>query len=126
MATGAAKPATVDAYIATFPPKVRAILKQVRATIRKAAPDADEVISYRIPCFRQDGTVVAYFAAFTAHVGFFPPVKGDAKLVQAAARFAGPKGNLRFPLDEPMPLALIGRIVKQRVKDLRTADARKR
>lgn len=106
---------SIDAYIAAFPPKVRTLLKQIRATVRAAAPDADEAISYGIPAFRQQGVLV-YFAAFRQHIGFYPPIRGDAKLEKAAARYAGEKGNLRFPLDQPMPHALIGRIVKLRRK----------
>lgn len=108
-------PPSVDAYIAAFEPKVRAILRKVRATVRKAAPDADEAISYRMPCMKQGGVLV-YYAGFTAHLGLFPPVAGDASLVKALARWAGPKGNLRFPYDEPIPYGLIARIVRLRVR----------
>ena len=109
-------PDTIDDYIATFPPKIRAILKKIRATVKKAAPKATEKISYRMPAFFQDGVLI-YFAAFKNHIGVFPPVRGDAKLLQALARYRGPKGNLKFPLDEPMPYGLIGRIVKSRLKE---------
>ena len=105
----------VDEYIAGFPPKTRAALKKVRATLRKSAPAAEETISYRIPALRGNGILV-YFAGFKNHIGMFPPVRGDARLVAALKRYQGPKGNLRFPLDEPMPLALITRIAKLRVK----------
>lgn len=108
-------PATVDEYIATFPKDVQTILRKVRATVRAAAPKAREVISYRIPALKQHGTLV-YFAAFKRHIGFYPPVKGDAKLEQAAARYAGPKGNLRFPLDEPIPYGLIARVTRLRAR----------
>ena len=106
---------TMDEYIATFPPKVRAILRKVRSTIRRAAPEAEETISYRIPTFKLQGPLV-HFAAFKDHVGFYPPVKGDASIEKAVARYANEKGNLRFPLDEPIPYRLIERIVKLRVK----------
>lgn len=86
-----------------------------KAVIRKAAPDAKEVISYRMPAFRRRGMLV-YFAAVKDHIGVFPPVRGDVRLDKALARYKGPKGNLRFPLDEPVPLALIERITKLRVK----------
>lgn len=108
-------PASIDAYIAAFPPEVQVILQEVRRTIRNTAPDAEETISYQIPAFKLNGVLV-YFAAFKQHIGFYPPVRGDARLEKAVARYAGEKGNLRFPLDEPMPLALIERIVKLRVK----------
>ncbi len=108
-------PTSVSEYIASCPSKVRLILKRVRATIRKAAPRAEEVISYGIPAFKQNG-IVAYFAAFKNHIGFYPPTK-DVTLRKAAARYAGPKGNLRFPFDEPIPYALISRVVSLRVRD---------
>ena len=118
-------PTPVDEYIADFPPAVRKILREVRATIRKAAPDADETISYRIPTFKQDGRTVIHFAGFKNHIGMYPPVK-DATLKKAVARYAGEKGNLRFPLDEKMPHALIARIVKSKVREAKVRAARKR
>ena len=84
-------------------------------TIRTAAPEAHETISYKIPAFRQNGILV-YFAAFKKHIGFYPPVKGDAELQKAISSYAGEKGNLQFPLNRPIPYSLIGRIVKLRVK----------
>jgi uncharacterized protein YdhG (YjbR/CyaY superfamily) len=113
-----AKPETVAQYIAMFPPDVREILERIRETVRKAAPEAEETISYRIPAFKLNGPLV-YFAAFKQHIGFYPPVQGDAKIEAAVARYAGEKGNLRFPLDEPIPYALITRIVKLRLKQNR-------
>ena len=107
--------ATVDSYIASFPPEVRTVLEQVRQTVRGAAPDAREIISYRMPALKQHG-VLLYFAAFKHHIGMYPPVQGDARLQKALAPYAGEKGNLRFPLDRPMPLALITRITRLRVK----------
>ena len=106
---------TIDQYIAGCAPEVRTTLEKLRATIRRAAPGATEVISYRMPAFRLHGMLV-YFAAFKKHIGMFPPVKGDAKLQAAAPKYAGPKGNLKFPLDAPIPYALVARIVKFRVK----------
>jgi uncharacterized protein YdhG (YjbR/CyaY superfamily) len=106
---------TVDEYIASFPPDVRAILEELRLRIRNAAPDAEEIISYRMPAFKQ-GRILVYFAAFKKHIGLFPPVSGDAKLQKAIAKYAGPKGNLQFPLDQPIPYELIENIVKFRVK----------
>lgn len=105
----------VSEYIAQFPKDVRATLEQVRQTIRSAAPDATEVISYKMPAFKRHGILV-YFAAWKKHIGLYPPVSGDEAIQKAAARYAGEKGNLQFPLDKPMPLALIRRIVKLRVK----------
>jgi uncharacterized protein YdhG (YjbR/CyaY superfamily) len=108
-------PATIDDYIQASPPRVRHILERIRRTVRSAAPEATEVISYRMPAFKLHGILI-YFAAFKNHIGLFPPVKGDPKLVKAAARYAGEKGNLRFPLDEPIPYDLIKRIVLHRVE----------
>ena len=115
MATSRAKPKTITEYIASFAPEVQEILEKIRSTIRSAAPGAQETISYAIPAFTQNGTLV-YFAAFQKHIGFYPPVRGDAVLEKAVAKYAGEKGNLKFPLDEPIPYRLIARIVKLRVK----------
>lgn len=121
-----ATPADIDAYIAAAPVSVRPILKRIRATIRKAAPDAEEVISYRMPAFR-GRAILLYFAAFKAHIGVFPPVTGDAALERELAPYRGPKGNLRFPLDAPIPYDLIARIAALRVQqDAAGAPARKR
>jgi len=113
--TKRAKPKSIDEYIAWFSPEVRAILEKIRSTIGNAAPGAQETISYSIPAFKLNGILV-YFAAFQKHIGFYPPVKGDAKLEKALSIYAGEKGNLRFPLDQPIPYGLIERIVKLRVK----------
>jgi len=107
---------SIDQYIAGCAPDVRVILRKLRSTIKRAAPpETTELISYRMPAFRLHGVLV-YFAAFKNHIGIFPPVKGDAKLQAAVSRYAGPKGNLKFPLDAPIPYALVARIVKFRVK----------
>jgi len=116
-------PKTIDAYIASSPSEVRPILEAIRATVRKAAPNSEERISYRIPAFCLGETLV-YFAAFKKHIGFYPPVR-DRSLKPLVARYAGPKGNLQFPLSEPIPLALIGKIVKARVKEVRAAKKTK-
>jgi uncharacterized protein YdhG (YjbR/CyaY superfamily) len=119
-------PADIDDYIAAFPPDVRSILKKIRATIRKAAPKAEETISYQIPTFTLCGNLV-HFAAFKNHIGLYPPVRSDEKLRDDVAAYANEKGNLRFPLDEPIPYALIGRIVKVRVREnLEKAEARQK
>jgi uncharacterized protein YdhG (YjbR/CyaY superfamily) len=115
MAPAAPAPRTIDEYIAAAPAEVRAVLQAVRATIRSAAPTAVERISYRMPAFFLGGALV-YFAAFKQHVGLYPPVR-DESLKAELARYAGPKGNLRFPLSEPMPLDLIRRVVEARIKE---------
>jgi uncharacterized protein YdhG (YjbR/CyaY superfamily) len=116
VAAARAKPQNIDQYIAACPPQVRPILRKLRSTIKRAAPPKTaELISYRMPAFALHGILV-YFAAFKNHIGMFPPLKGDAKLQAAALKYAGPKGNLKFPLDQPIPYALIARIVKSRAK----------
>ena len=105
----------VDEYIASFSPEIQSILEMIRSTIKKAAPDAKETISYQMPAFELNGALV-YFAAFKKHIGFYPPVKGDAKLEQSLSRYAGPKGNLQFPLDQPIPYGLIERAVELRLE----------
>ena len=106
---------TIREYIAGFPPEVRSILEKIRTTVRKAAPGATEKISYQIPSFNLRGPLV-YFGAFKNHIGFYPPVR-EEKLKREASLYAGEKGNLRFPLDRPIPYALIRRIVKSRVRE---------
>jgi uncharacterized protein YdhG (YjbR/CyaY superfamily) len=126
--TFAGKQATDDGienYISQFPADVQAVLNKVRKTTRKAAPDAKEVISYQMPAFKQHGIFVD-FAAWKKHIGLYPPISGDRTLEKAVARYAGPKGNLQFPLDAPIPLDLIERIVNLRVKqDTEKAVAKK-
>ena len=91
----------IDGYISQFPPDVQAILQSVRTTISSAAPEAKETISYLMPAFKLHGMLV-YFAAWEKHIGLYPPISGDKTLEKAVARYAGPKGNLQFPLDEPI------------------------
>jgi uncharacterized protein YdhG (YjbR/CyaY superfamily) len=107
---------TIDEYISAFPPAIREILETIRSTIQKAAPQAEEAIKYRMPTFALKGNLV-FFAAFKNHIGFYPPTKGDKKLMKALARYQGPKGSLQFPLNEPIPYTLITKIVKARIKD---------
>jgi uncharacterized protein YdhG (YjbR/CyaY superfamily) len=115
----------IDAYIARFPADVQAILQKIRQTIRETAPEAKEVISYQMPAFYLQGNLV-YFAAWKNHIGFYPPVSGDEEIRQEAAVYAGEKGNLQFPLDQPIPYDLIRRIVQARVtENLAKAAAKK-
>jgi len=120
-----AKATTIDGYIAASPAAARAALRRIRTIVRAAAPDAQEIISYRMPAFRGRGIIV-YFGAFKDHIGMFPPVRGDAGLDEALARYLGPKGNLRFPLDEPLPFDLIERIARLRVDQDRAKGVAKR
>jgi uncharacterized protein YdhG (YjbR/CyaY superfamily) len=105
----------VDAYISTFPPDVQAVLRKIRGVLRRAVPEAEEIISYRMPALRLNG-IVLYYAAFKNHIGIYPPIHGSASLERALARYSGEKGNLRLPLDEPIPYRLIERIAKLRAK----------
>ncbi|MCC6914528.1 MAG: DUF1801 domain-containing protein [Rhodospirillaceae bacterium] len=102
----------VDAYIAAYPPKVRALMKTIRATVHKALPDGEEKISYGLVGYFRDGAV-AYFSAFKSHIGFFPPTD-DPKLRKATAKFANAKGNLKFPLNALPPYDIISKLVTAR------------
>ena len=115
----------IDAYITQFSPDVQEILQKIRTIARKSAPEAEEIISYRMPAFRMNGILI-YFAAFNKHIGMYPPISGDKAIEKAITPYAGPKGNLQFPLDQPIPYKLIERIVKLRVKqDSARAKAKK-
>ncbi|HET9978934.1 MAG TPA: DUF1801 domain-containing protein [Ktedonobacterales bacterium] len=107
---------SIDEYIATFPPDMRARLETMRATIRAAAPDAVERISYQMPTFAQEGNLV-HFAALKDGIGFYPTSSGIAAFQDELARYNGTKGAVRFPNDEPLPLELITRIVQYRVNE---------
>lgn len=124
MKTKQRTPTTIDEYISAFAPEVQAILKEIRQVVRRAAPDAQEVISYQMPAFKLNGVLV-YFAAFKKHIGLYPPIRGDAKLERAVSPYAGEKGNLRFPLDQPIPYDLIERITKLRLKQNLAKAAKK-
>jgi uncharacterized protein YdhG (YjbR/CyaY superfamily) len=118
-------PENIDEYISGFSPKVRTILQQIRLTVRRNAPEAEEIISYRMPAFRLNGILI-YFAAFKDHIGVYPPVSGDSDLQAALSSYAGPKGNLKFPLDQAIPYDLIDRIVRLRVKQNLAKSSAKR
>ena len=115
----------IDEYIAAFPPDIRKRLEEMRATIRKAAPEAEEAISYAIPTFKLKGNLV-HFAAFKHHIGFYPAPRGIEAFKKELSPYEGGKGTVQFPLDQPLPLPLITKIVKFRVKDnLEKANAKK-
>ena len=109
-------PADIDAYIAGFPPAVQRVLQQVRATIAAAAPGARETIKYRLPTFVQDGILV-HFGAFKTHIGLYALPTAHAKFQRELAGYRSGKGSVQFPLDQPMPLALITRMVQFRVRE---------
>jgi len=106
-----AKFGTVDAYVASFPPEVRRTLEAVRATMRRAAPGTEEKISYGIPTYTLDGERVVYFAGWKHHISVYPVPGGDAAFDAALAPYKVARGTLRFPLDKPVPLDLVARVV---------------
>ena len=107
---------TIDEYIETFPKGIQSILKGVRQTIKEAAPEAEEAISYQIPTFKLKGKYLVYFAAFKKHIGLYPP--SPKAFRKEVSPYEGPKGNLKFPIDKPIPLDLVKRIVKYRVREI--------
>jgi len=106
---------SIDDYIARFPADVQAKLQQVRATIRQAAPDAKEVISYQMPAFTQQGNVI-YFAGYEHHIGLYPAPRGIEQFKKELAAYEGGKGTIKLPHDRPLPLDLIRRIVEFKVQ----------
>jgi len=114
--------ATIDEYIATFPEGVQKILQEIRAVIKAAAPDAEERISYQMPTFYLKGNLV-HFAAYKNHIGFYPAPRGIEAFQQELSMYKGAKGSVQFPIDKPLPLDLISRIVKFRVaENLKNAE----
>lgn len=113
----APKPATVAAYLATFPAEVQRLLQQVRETIHQAAPEATESISYGMPAYKLNGRPLVYFAAFKHHLGFYATPTGHAAFAAELAGYKEGKGSVQFPLDKPLPLELISRIVQFRVTE---------
>jgi uncharacterized protein YdhG (YjbR/CyaY superfamily) len=106
MRTDRTAPGTIDEYIAGFPHEVQEILEKIRTTIRKAAPHAEETISYQMPTFTLQGNLV-HFAAFKKHIGFYPTPTGIEKFKDELSVYEGAKGSVRFPLDKPIPFGLI-------------------
>ncbi|MCZ8285557.1 MAG: DUF1801 domain-containing protein [Bacteroidia bacterium] len=106
----------VDEYIATFPPPTQDLLEQMRSTILKAAPGVEEVIGYKMPAYRLHG-VLLYFAGYKAHIGFYPSGSAIEAFKKELSAYKGAKGSVQFPLDRPLPVALITKIVKLRVKE---------
>ncbi len=108
---------SVDEYIGTFPKDVQKILKQIRATIKAAAPGAREKISYEIAAFELNGRNLIHYAAWKTHIAVYPIPSGSEAFNKQIAQYADGKGTLKFPLDKPMPLKLITKIIKYRVAD---------
>lgn len=107
---------SIDEYINTFPPAIQEILRSIRQTIHEAAPDAEEAISYQMPTYKLKGNLV-HFAAFENHIGFYPIPSGIEAFQTELSGYKSGKGSVQFPLDKPIPLDLIKRIVQFRVKE---------
>jgi uncharacterized protein YdhG (YjbR/CyaY superfamily) len=116
---------SVDDYIADFPSEVQKTLRVIRSAVRKAAPQAEETISYGMPAFKQNGALV-YFAAYKNHIGFYPTSSGVREFKSHLSKYKTSKGTIQFPIDKPVPLGLITKIVKFRVKENLEKAARKK
>ncbi|MEZ6130901.1 MAG: DUF1801 domain-containing protein [Planctomycetaceae bacterium] len=116
-----ASPPTIDGYIAAFPEDVQAILTKIRGIIKDAAPEAEEAIKYQIPTFVLNGNLV-HFAAFRKHIGFYPTPSGIERFKDDLSKYKNAKGSVQFPLNAPMPYALIKKMVKFRVQENRAKN----
>lgn len=109
-------PDTIDEYIASFPAETQILLEQMRSIIQKAAPKAEECISYQMPAYKLHGALV-YFAGYQKHIGFYPTSSGISVFQDEISNYKNSKGAVQFPLDKKLPVALITKIVKYRVKE---------
>ncbi len=109
---------TIDEYIEAFPEDVQGILQKMRRTIREAAPKAVESISYHMPTFKLNGKGLVYFAAFKSHIGFYPIPSGVEAFKKELSPYKQGKGSVQFPIDQPIPSALVRRIVRFRAKEI--------
>jgi uncharacterized protein YdhG (YjbR/CyaY superfamily) len=107
---------TVDEYISNFPKNIQNILENLRKTISKSAPNAEEAISYQIPTFKLNGNLV-HFAAYKNHIGFYPTPSGIEAFIEELSPYEVSKGTVKFPIDEPIPFDLVRKIVEYRVKE---------
>jgi uncharacterized protein YdhG (YjbR/CyaY superfamily) len=110
------KPKDIDEYISRFPIEIQEVLQQLRATIKKAAPLAEEVISYGMPAFKLNGMLV-WFAAHSKHIGLYPRVSAMEAFKKELSIYKGAKGSVQFPIDKPLPLGIVRKIVKFRVRE---------
>jgi len=108
------QPSSIDDYISGFPEPIQSLLQEIRATVKRAAPEAEEVISYGMPAFRQNGMLV-YFAAFKNHIGFYPAPAGIEAFREELSAYKSTKGSVHFPFDKPLPVGLISSIVTFRL-----------
>ncbi|MDX2032333.1 MAG: DUF1801 domain-containing protein [Blastocatellia bacterium] len=118
MRTDRPVPRTIDEYIGGFPVEVQLLLEKIRQTIRKAAPAAEESISYQIPAFKLNGKPLLYFAAYKKHIGMYPAPRSAEEFKEELAAYEGGKGTVQFPLGAPIPFDLIRRIAKFKAKTL--------
>jgi uncharacterized protein YdhG (YjbR/CyaY superfamily) len=126
METNKSTPKDIDQYIARFSADVQEILEKVRLTIRKAAPDSQEKISYQMPTFTLEGNLV-HFAGYKKHIGFYPTPSGIEKFKKEISVYKWAKGSVQFPLNQPIPYELINKIVTFRVKEnLARAEAKEK
>jgi len=120
-------PNSFDEYILDFPVEVQDLLNQVRSTIRQAAPDAEESMSYGMPAYKTYGKPLVYFAGFKNHIGFYATPTGHAEFAKELSKYKQGKGSVQFPIDQPMPLDLIFQIVEFRViENMEKAKAKKK
>lgn len=106
---------SIDEYIATLPKGTQKLMEEIRAAIKSVAPKADEKISYQMAAFKLDGHYIAHFAAWKKHIGMYPIPAGDAAFQKEVLPYKGVKSSLQFPLDQPMPLKLIKKMIKFRI-----------
>ena len=111
------KPTDTDSYIAGFPKETQKLLQQLRATIKQAAPKAEEVISYGMPAYKQNGSPLVYFAGYAHHIGFYPTGSGIAAFSKEIEKYKHSKGAVQFPLDKALPITLIKQMVKFKVAE---------
>jgi uncharacterized protein YdhG (YjbR/CyaY superfamily) len=109
-------PESIDEYIGTFPKDIRSELESIRKAVKEEAPDAKEVISYGMPAFKLN-RVLVYFAAQRKHIGFYPTASGISAFEEELSQFKHSKGAVQFPIDEPVPLELVRKVVRFRVKE---------
>lgn len=112
------KPKSTDEYISSFPKKIQILLQEVRKTIKNEASNADESISYGMPAYKLNGKALVYFAGYKNHIGFYATPTGHAEFTEELAKYKQGKGSVQFPINEPMPLDLITKIVKFRISEV--------
>lgn len=116
---------SIDEYIATLPVPTQKLMEQIRAAIRSVAPKAEEKINYQMAAFKLNGHYIAHFAAWKKHIGMYPIPAGDAAFQKEVLPYKGVKSSLQFPLDKPMPLKLIRKMVKFKIAENKTDDLAK-